>query len=156
MANTVIKYVNEYGDYTFMDKPMNDVDSLILCQLSYLKFDGLVPYVTENRASVSMKQLAAHADFDYLFLEDWFEKDNRALFDALLKSKRFGSMKMNCYINIVETEWETQFSAITFILEDGTIYIAYRGTDETIIGWKEDFNMAFLSRCRGRHTASNT
>ena len=48
-------------------------------------------------------------------------------------------------INLVEKEWETQFSAITFILDDGTLFLAFRGTDETIVGWKEDFNMAFLS-----------
>ena len=54
-------------------------------------------------------------------------------------------MKLNCYINLVEKEWETQFSAITFILDDGTLFLAFRGTDETIVGWKEDFNMAFLN-----------
>lgn len=143
MANTVIGYVQEYGDYTFRDKPLNDVDSLVLCQFCYLKFDGLVPSVTENRASVSMRQLAAHADYELLFADERFEKDNRALFEVMRRSRRFGGMKMNCYINIIETEWETQFSAITFLLDEGTIYVAYRGTDETIIGWKEDFNMAF-------------
>lgn len=68
----------------------------------------------------------------------------------MLHSKRFSGMKMNCYINIVEEEWETQFSAITFLLGDGTMYIAYRGTDETIVGWKEDFNMAFQSPVPGQ------
>ena len=50
----------------------------------------------------------------------------------------------------MEKEWETQFSAITFILDDGTLFLAFRGTDETIIGWKEDFNMAFLSPVPGQ------
>lgn len=144
MADTIIGYVKKYGDYTFAEKPMNEVDSLVLCQFSYLKFDGMVPGVHENRAFVSMRQLAAHADYEHLFDDTRYEKNNRALFEAMLGSKRFGRMKMNCYINIVETEWETQFAAITFLLEDGTVYVAYRGTDESIIGWKEDFNMAFL------------
>ena len=72
-----------------------------------------------------------------------FEKENRALFEGMLSGRRFRDMKLNCYINLVEKEWETQFSAITFILDDGTLVLAFRGTDETIIGWKEDFNMAF-------------
>ena len=59
-------------------------------------------------------------------------------------------MKLNCYINLVEKEWETQFSAITFILDDGTLFLAFRGTDETIVGWKEDFNMAFLNPVPGQ------
>lgn len=150
MANTVIKYVEEYGDYTFLEKPMNDVDSLILCQLAYLKYDGLIPLLFENRASISMRQLAAKKGYEKLFDDEFYGKDNKILFEAMLKSKRFGKMKMNCYINIIEKEWETQFSAITFLLEDGTIYLAYRGTDEMIVGWKEDFNMAYLSPVPGQ------
>lgn len=150
MADTIIEYIKKYGDYTFMEKPMNDVDSLALCQFCYLKFDGMVPMVTENRKSVNLQELAADPDFDRLFFDERFEKENRALFDAMLHSRRFRNLRMNCYINIVEEEWETQFSAITFLLEDGTMYIAYRGTDETIIGWKEDFNMAFQSPVPGQ------
>lgn len=143
MADTITGYIDRYGDYTFMEKPMNDVDSLVMCQFCYLKFDGMVPLVTENRKAVTMQELATHKDYENLFLDERYEKENRALFEAMLRSRRFRTLKMNCYINIVETEWETQFSAITFILEDGTLFLAYRGTDETIVGWKEDFNMAF-------------
>lgn len=143
MAETVVGYIKEYGDYTFVERPLNDVDSLVLCQFCYLKFDSLVPGVSENKAAVSMRQVMAHADYETLYADERYEKDNRALFEAMLASKRYGKMKMNCYINIIETQWETQFSAITLFLEDGTVFIAYRGTDENIIGWKEDFNMAF-------------
>ena len=147
---TLVRYVKEYGDYTFMERPMNEVDSLVLCQLSYLKFDGLVPGLEENRASVSMRQLAAHKRYEDLFKDERYEKENRALFEAMATSKRFGNLKMNCYINIIEDEWETQFAAITFLLEGGTIYVCYRGTDENLIGWKEDFNMAFLTPIPGQ------
>ncbi|MBD5512594.1 MAG: DUF2974 domain-containing protein [Lachnospiraceae bacterium] len=150
LAGTIIEYIKEYGDYTFLEKPMNDADSLALCQFCYLKFDGMVPLVTENRKSVTMQELMAHEDYEKLYADERFEKNNRALFEAMIHSRRFKTLKMNCYINIVETEWETQFSAITFILEDGTMYIAYRGTDETIVGWKEDFNMAFQSPVPGQ------
>lgn len=150
MAETIVEYIKNYGDYTFAEKPLNHVDSLALCQFCYLKFDGLVPLVTENKRSVTVRQLASDKDFGGLFADERFEKQNRALFGAMLHSKRFSGMKMNCYINIVEEEWETQFSAITFLLGDGTMYIAYRGTDETIVGWKEDFNMAFQSPVPGQ------
>lgn len=150
MAGTIIDYLQEYGDCTFRERPMNDVDSLALCQLSYLKFDGMVPDVRSNGASVTLRELRERADFDKLFADERFEKSNRALMEGMLSGRRFGSLRLNCYINLVEKEWETQFSAITFLLEDGTIYIAFRGTDETIIGWKEDFNMAFLSPVPGQ------
>lgn len=150
MAKNIIHYIEEYGDYTFGERPLNDVDSLVLCQFSYFRFDGMIPLVTENKKSVSLRQLAENEHFDDLFQDDLFEKDNRALFEAMLKSKRYRTLKMNCYINIIEKEWETQFSAITFILEDGSIYLAYRGTDVTIVGWKEDFNMAFMDPVPGQ------
>ncbi len=150
MADTILEYLEEYGDCSLRDMPMNDVDSLVLCQFAYLKFDGLVPGVKENAPSVTLKQLAAHADYEKLYGDERYEKVNRALFEGMLKGQRFGNMKLNCYINIVEKEWETQFSAVTFLLEDGTLYIAFRGTDETIVGWKEDFNMSFLSPVPGQ------
>ena len=141
MKGTMIEYLKEYGQISLAEEGMNEVDSLILCQLSYLKFEGIVPGVKEDAASVTLQQVAQMADEEVLFADERYAKSNRALFDGMVKSRRFGNMKLNCYVNIVEKEWETQFSAITFLLEDGTIYVAFRGTDETIVGWKEDFNM---------------
>lgn len=150
MAGTVIEYLQKYGDISFREKPLNDVDSLALCQLSYLKFDGMVSDVRSNGPSVTLSEIAARPDVDRLFGDVRFEKENRALFEALLSGRRFRNMRLNCYINLVEKEWETQFSAITFILDDGTLFLAFRGTDETIVGWKEDFNMAFLDPVPGQ------
>lgn len=150
MIGTIIDYLKEYGDISFRELPMNEVDSLVLCQFAYLKFDGMVPGIQENRPSVRLKELAEHPDYEKLFADERYEKVNRQLMEGMLSGRRYRNLKMNCYINIVEKEWETQFSAITFLLEDGTLYIAYRGTDETIVGWKEDFNMAFLSPVPGQ------
>lgn len=144
MSDTMQTYLRDYGGISFMERPMNDVDSLVLCQFSYLKFDGLVPELKENRRSVTLMELAEHPQRERLFADERFEKENRELFAGMLSGRRFRNMKINCHINVVAKEWETQFSAVTFILEDGTIYVAFRGTDETIVGWKEDFNMAFL------------
>lgn len=155
MKGTIIDYMKEYANVSLKDEPMNDVDSLVLCQFSYLKFDGLVPPVTANEKPVSLQQLYEHPDYEKLYGDERYEKENRALFEAMRKCVRFRNMKLNCYINIIETQadFETQFSAVTFLLEDGTMYVAYRGTDETIVGWKEDFNMAFLSPVPGQELA---
>ncbi len=154
MSGTMIDYIMEYGDYTFEEKPLNEVDSLILSQFAYLKLDGIVPLVTENKRSVNLQTIYDHPDFDKLFADVRFEKNNRELFMTMLASKRFKGIKLNCYINILEPEWETQFSAVTFILSGGVLYLAYRGTDETIVGWKEDFNMAFLDPVPGQSFAA--
>ena len=147
---TVIEYLAKYGKYTFGELPMTEVDSLALCQLSYLKFDGMVPEPGSGQAPAVLKELTGHPDYEKLFADVRFEKNNRALFEGMHQSRRFGNMELSNYVNIVEKEWETQFSALTCTLNDGTHYIAFRGTDETIVGWKEDFNMAFLSPVPGQ------
>lgn len=150
MIGTIIEYLKEYGNISFRESPMNEVDSLVLCQFAYLKFDGIVPGVEENLPSVKLKDLEEHPDYEKLYADERYEKVNRKLVTAMLAGKRYRNMKMNCYVNFIEKEWETQFSAVTLILDDGTIYVAFRGTDETIVGWKEDFNMAFLSPVPGQ------
>lgn len=154
MQGTVLNYLEEYGDIPLMNKPMNDVDSLALCQLSYLKFDGLVPGVRENKPSVTLRDLCNHPRYEDLYADERYEKSNRGLVERMLAGKRFANMRLNCYINVVEEQWETQFSATTFILEDGTLYIAFRGTDESIIGWKEDFNMAYMTPVPGQELST--
>lgn len=150
MTKNIISYVEEYGLYSFEERPFNEVDSLILCNLSYFKYDGMVPTVSENKKSVSLQHLFYTDGAGNLFRDDIYAKENRELLKKLVESRRFHSVKLNFYINILEKEWETQFSAVTFLLEDGTVYIAYRGTDVSIVGWKEDFNMAFLDPVPGQ------
>lgn len=147
---TILDYIREYGDYTFSEKPLNEVDSLVLCQFAYLKFDGIVPGAGEHGDAVSMGFLENHQDKDRLFADERYRENNTALFRGMLDSARFSTLRMNYYVNMIETDKETQFSAVTFFLEDGTIYAAYRGTDETIVGWKEDFNLAFSKPVTGQ------
>ncbi len=142
---TVLNYLRRYGDIPFREKPMTEVDSLALCQLAYLKFDGMVPAPGDGHAPVALKSLEHHPDFEKLFGDTRYEKVNRALIRAMVSGRRFGEIRLHGYVNVVDKQWETQFSAVTFFLDDDTVYVAYRGTDETIVGWKEDFNMAFLT-----------
>lgn len=142
---TIIDYLKEYGKYSFSDMPFNDVDSLLLCILSYLKFDGMVEDVRKCRHFVTLEEIDRNPDRERLFADERFEKDNRAMFEAMLAGRRYARLKLGFYINLIELNSEIQFAAVTFLLDNGIVYIAFRGTDETIVGWKEDFNMAFLS-----------
>lgn len=146
---TIIDYLKEYGDYTFSEKPLNEVDSLILSQFAYLKFDGIVPEVGKASA-VTIGYLDKRQDKDKLFADERYREPNTELFEEMLHSVRFGTLRIKEYVNLVETEQETQFSAVTYILDDQTVYVAYRGTDESIVGWKEDFNLAFSDPVLGQ------
>ncbi len=147
---TILDYLREYGDYSFEEKPFSDVDSLVISQLSYLKFDGIVPGPGEGRGPVSLPEIAAHADYDHLYADERYRKDNTALFLGVLKSRRFGQMRMWNYVNQIEPEQESQFSAVVCGLTEEIVYVVFRGTDENIVGWKEDLNLAFSEPVPGQ------
>lgn len=141
----ILDYIKEYGHFDFTEKPFNDVDGLILSQFSYLKMDGIVPEVGTSLPPIELRDIAVHDRLEEMFSDERYAKNNREFFNALVLTKRFGLLKLNHYINLISRRWEMQFSAVCVDLLNGTTCVIYRGTDETLIGWKEDFNMAFLT-----------
>ena len=126
------------------------MDSLVLSQFAYLKFDGLAPSPDEEGPAVSLQELMEHADYDRLYADERYREDNTALFLGLYHSNRFRELQVMNYVNQIDLNTETQFSAVTFRLPSGVCYVAYRGTDETIVGWKEDLNLAFSEPVEGQ------
>lgn len=141
----IIDYIQKYGDLTFEEKEFNKVDALILSQFSYFKLDGAVPLVGTMLPPVTVKNIALSGKAEELFADERYRKNNTELFDAMAASRRFADIKLNHHINLVSNRWEMQFSAVTAYLADGLTHVIFRGTDETMIGWKEDFNMAFMT-----------
>lgn len=131
----IIDYVSK-NTLTMKDSPLNEVDSLVLSQLSYLYYEKVaLPCKISDLTNYFYDLLGTDRD----------DLNNLNLLEKVCSSKRFSNIIVNYYIskdNLVENK---QFSAVTFFLETGDIYIAYRGTDGTVNGWKEDFNMSFLS-----------
>lgn len=152
MAN-IIDYVKEWGKYSFLERPLNEADNLVLCQLSYLHYEGFVPELHKRSAPVSIRSIYEDPDRDRILKDYWYRENNKELFELAALSERFGSMKMDFYVNIINEDEETQFSAMTYILGDKSVYMAYRGTDATIVGWKEDLNMAFSKPLRSQQLA---
>lgn len=148
MAN-VCDYIKWRGDITLEQSPFNEVDNLILSRFSYFPFDKII----KDDEVVTIKEL--NNRFSKQNLKDmlilW--KDDIDLFPLMGFSKRFGGMLATKYINKIDIEKEKQFSAITVLLPDDTIFVSYRGTDNTIVGWKEDFNLAFKSNIEAQISA---
>jgi len=109
--------------------------------------------LTDEEDAVSFLHIAGHMDEEVVFSDERYEKDNRLLFEGMLKCKRFSSMHFNYYASIIDENVETQFCAMTCFLEGELPVIVYRGTDENFVGWKEDFNMAFKKPVPGQHLA---
>ncbi len=141
----ITDYVIGYGRYTIDEEPFNEVDSLVLSQFSYLKFDKILTGSGRVKKAMRIWELKESGDYETLYADSRFEKVNRELFEAMAGSRRFSSVRLYDHVNIVDPQWEIQFSAITCMFDNGFTYVAFRGTDETLTGWKEDFNMSFIT-----------
>lgn len=143
LMGNIIDFLKEYGDRTFEEYHFCEVDVLLLAQLSYLNFDGVVPTIGERKKAVTLAWIDERMDPDLVFSYKWYEKQNKELWAALLGCKRYSTMGCNYYRVRLEEDTETQFGAITFFPEGCEPVVAFRGTDDSIVGWKEDFNLAF-------------
>ena len=138
----VFDYLDWRGDLDFDQSPFNAVDSLILCCLAYVRLDGLVPEGAEQ--PVTIKQAVSR-----FFAQPQKERqtrttDDERLMQLLARGRRFSRLELSRYVSKLDPVEEKQFAAVTISLEDAGYYLAFRGTDSTITGWKEDFNMSFL------------
>ena len=146
---TVYDYLTWRGDLTFRKVPFGEVDSLILSMLSYLDMKDIVPAPGREVEfpsvwAASKEYLERYPDPKKAKMGVLIPKDIVKMMRAMRSTKRFGPLKMCNYINLIDPETELQFSAVTFLLGDGTVVVTYRGTDDTLVGWKEDMNMCFL------------
>lgn len=152
MAN-MEAYLDWRGDLSFSADPFNEVDNLILSELVYTDFDQVVPQ-EGLRNTVTIQEAYEHF-FDLHTEEEIMAKASSTkvapfLMRRLVTSRRFSTMRLAAYRNIIDEENQSQFAAMTFLLEDNSYFVCFRGTDNTIVGWKEDFNMSFLVHTNGQ------
>ena len=140
----IMDYISWRGDLSFAQSEFNEVDNLILACFTYVNLDG-IPAVTKQKG-IGLKKLTE--EFMKLHTMKELEADKSFIRLApfmmmeMAKSVRFGKCVVRNYVNDIVTEAEQQFAAMEIVLEDGTSYVSFRGTDDTIIGWKEDFNLS--------------
>ena len=140
----IMDYISWRGDLSLEQSQFNEVDNLILACFSYVNLDG-IPAVTKQKG-IGLKKLTE--EFMKLHTMKELEADKSFIRLApfmmmeMAKSVRFGKCVVRNYVNDIVTEAEQQFAAMEIVLEDGTSYVSFRGTDDTIIGWKEDFNLS--------------
>lgn len=140
----IMDYISWRGDLSFEQSQFSEVDNLILACFSYVNLDG-ISAVTKQKG-IGLKKLTK--EFMKLHTMKELEADKSFIRLApfmmmeMAKSVRFGKCVVRNYVNDIVTEAEQQFAAMEIVLEDGTSYVSFRGTDDTIIGWKEDFNLS--------------
>jgi len=137
----IFDYLKWRGDLTFSQDPPNAVDALVFSGLSYIRYGNSV-----TDLPVFPRYLKDAAE--EFFAMEGCENRSRVqkdleLLRAAMDTVRFGQTQLCMYRDLFIPSQETQFAAMTFLLDDGSIFLAFRGTDNSLVGWKEDFNMTF-------------
>ena len=151
---TIFDYLNWRGDISLNEDPFNEVDNLILAELTYTQFDGLTG---EGGDPVTIEEVregffSTH-DRTEIKIDDNPIVRAPLLMDGMVSGQRFAGTELSYYVNMIDTEKDLQMAAVTYKLNDGSYYIAFRGTDNTIVGWKEDFTMSYLPETEGQRRA---
>lgn len=142
MSN-ILDYVRTYGHETFAERPFCSADALVLAQLSYMDWSSAVPCIKNNGEFIRLHDTLYVGDLEPMIRGSVFKEGNRALFYQTANSKRFGSLKLNFYAEIWNEERNMQMAAITFLLPDGRACVTFRGTDESLNGWRESFSIVY-------------
>ena len=150
----IFDYLKWRSDVPFSVAPFNDVDNIILSELSYSDFSGIV---SSDDSSVSLSQVCERFflmhDRSEIIQNTAFNAKAPLLMEYMVSGCRFGNMYMHRFVSKLDEEKTAQMSAVTYLLDDGSAYVAFRGTDNTLVGWKEDFDIGCLSETRGQQLA---
>lgn len=139
----IISYVKWRGDISFAERGFNEVDNAVFSAVSYVNFAGIVP-APGHFASISIQET-----YDLLTKNSSSPEQNSfgeagiQLLGEMCRAKRFQTLRLSNYINVFDEAKVIQFSALHFELDDQNTYIAFCGTDDSIVGWHENFMMSF-------------
>ena len=143
----LITYVQQYGAQTFEDKSLTDIDVLVLTEIAYLPFDEIVPKSFDITEAISLEQLGKefetikekeHEKNPFMITSERIE-----LLEVVSKSQRYKEIKVFGFMNDIDDERTKQFAAVCYQWEEESRWIIFRGTDESLTGWKEDFMMTY-------------
>ena len=151
---TVMDYLRWRGDLPLARDGFNEVDNLVLCIISYLnfrRFDDLK--TTDPTGAVALPEVAARLteEDEQLGLS---ELDYIPLMRLAAETERFRDVRMFGFTHEWDEEKEMQFDAVSYLLPDNTLFVSFMGTDTSLVGWKEDFNMSFLSAVPAQERAA--
>ncbi len=141
---TLIDYIKWRGDLEFWQDGFNVIDNMVLSCISYVPLDDI--FQEDSAKVIDIKDVndiyfsSIHDEKKYR--EGSILRDAPITLKNIANTKRYGHVKIRNYVSKLEQNKTLQFAAMEFLLPDGTSYVAYRGTDDSIVGWKEDFMLA--------------
>ncbi len=130
---------------TFAEEPFCIEDSIVFTQLAYLHMGDYVRGLRRFTLSVPIRRLAREDVLAAISQSVRETEDTRRLLTMAAASRRFGRVRVKFFEEKTDVSADKQFSAVTFLLDSKNAFVAYRGTDNTIVGWRENFNMAYMT-----------
>lgn len=142
----LLEYIYWRGSLSFDKDPFNEIDALILSQFGYLNLANVVPFYPSTD-EITLKDAYSiyfnHNKKTELHVGLILPDEIFTLAEAVSKSRRFRDITMSNFVNHIQSEKVEQFSAVTFQITPKLIYISFRGTDDSLLGWVEDARMLY-------------
>ena len=150
--STIFDYLDYIAYDSIYDRPFKELDVLALTELTYLPFDRIVPQGDTTNIEVRLSDAVELVDrtTDFIVTDKHLQ-----LVDILATSKRFKNVKLLNYVDEYDPDVQKQFAAMTYRLTMDVYLVVFRGTDDTLIGWKEDFHMTYMDHVPSQRRAAS-
>lgn len=143
----MLDYIKEFGHVSFEERAFSEIDALVLTELEYLPLENVVPSDENGEIFVTVKEIAEYMQEhkQELFDENpmMITEERHELSQVIADAPRFQSLKFFGVVSEWDKDTTKQFAAVTVEVEPSVRLVVFRGTDETLIGWKEDFLMTY-------------
>ena len=150
--STIFDYLDYVAYDSIYDRPFKELDVLALTELTYLPFDRIVPQGDTTNIEVRLSDAVELVDrtTDFIVTDQHLQ-----LVDVLATSKRFKNVKLLNYVDEYDPDVQKQFAAMTYRLTMDVYLVVFRGMDDTLIGWKEDFHMTYMDHVPSQRRAAS-
>ncbi len=146
----IFDYIDWRGDLSFENVPPAEPDYLIFSALSYVEMNGL--YTPEEEEGITVRQLYERYEAAG-YAQAWMHFEPKRILAKAAESERFGNVRVCRYREKNDEATSMQFAAMTFIPRSGLYCVAFRGTDDSFTGWREDFYIACMDRVQAQQEA---
>lgn len=150
----IYEYLKWRGDLHLMVSPLNEVDAYILSKFGVLNYTGIIPRHSGIVLCDAVKEFNEAAEKNDSLLHG-FSENNLTVIRAISNLPRYSNLYVCDYVRKIEEAEDRQFSALTFVLPDGTRFVTFRGTDDNLVSWKEDFLLTAMDSIPSHENALN-
>ena len=146
----IFNYLEDIQYDNIYDQPFTELDFLLLTEITYLNYDTIVTDSLELQKAIRLIDVPQYMSEVNSLMNT---KHRLKLLTQAAIVKRYKNLKLFGYVNDIDLDVQKQFAAMTYKISLDTYVIAFRGTDDSIIGWKEDFHMTYMEHVPAQQTA---